>query len=193
MRRTLTLTTAVAILALAGCASTSASSSDAAPTPTGTTMTLTSTATATAGSSLAPFSLPPQRLAPAKNRQRAVAILKADDAYYRAELAQGETVAGTSKFTAWYDTAIADVEPGVTAQKQANAQFTASDEPDAMDDWVSDNSNASGYLAQFGSDATGAGGPDDAAARAKMRTDAKQVLAALVLADKDAAKVGAGK
>jgi hypothetical protein len=194
MRRTLTLSSAALLLTLAGCDRAGVGYERAAvPTPTSVNITITSTATAKAGGSLAPFSFPPYHLAPAANRKRAAAILKADDAYYRAELAQGQTVAGTSKFTAWYDKAVTDVEPGVTAQKQANAEFTASDEPDAMDDWVSGNGDAIGDLVGFASDATGAGGPGDAAAREKMKADGKRVLAELVLADKDAAKVAAGK
>jgi hypothetical protein len=208
MRRTLTTAAALVVLTLAGCATTTgtptADSSTSGPStdvvvPAGPVATASSTIDVSAGPGLP--STDPTHLAPASNRSKAAAVLRASDAYYQAEFNQGVTVilarggAGTfDAFHAWYQKAVTgDIPPSIAAFKQADAQFTAADEPSTITDWQADNGTLSQDISGMASDGLGVGGPSDADARTKVEADAKQFRTDFATAEKDAANVEAGK
>jgi hypothetical protein len=169
--------------------------------------TTTTLATGSATPSGSALSLPaggnkgPAKLAPAANRQKAAGILRADDAHYQAEYQHGVTVVldrgqpgSYGPFSTWYEMAVrGDVQPGLDAFKQADAQFTADDEPSSISDWQGDNGQLSSDLVTLANDGTGVGGPDDATSRAKVLADEKQFATDFATAEKDADNVAAGK
>ncbi len=136
---------------------------------------------------------------PAAARAKAAGILHANDAYYQQEFNDGVTVVldrGSDNsfpaFHAWYEKAATDVQPGMDAFKQADACFTADDEPAAISDWRDDNGNLSADIAQLASDGLGVGGPEDATWRQKVQDDARKFPHDFQVAETDADKV-AGK
>lgn len=142
----------------------------------------------------------PTHLAPAAARQEAARILKADDAYYQAEFNRGVTVSlnrGSADsfpaYHAWQSKAAADVQPGMTAFKGADAHFNASDESASISDWRDDNGNLASDLFTLANDSLGVGGPNDTAARAKVQADIKQERMDYAAAQRDADHVAAGK
>lgn len=158
-----------------------------------------------APASLPPLSLPPTRLAPAGNRQKAAAILTANDAYYQQEFDHGVTVIldrgqanSFDAFHTWQQKASTDIQPGTDAFKQADAQFDASDEPSSISDWRDDNTIVQSDLGTLANDGLDVGGPDvggtdDTQARQKVQADITQMKADVATADADAAKVKAGQ
>jgi hypothetical protein len=140
-------------------------------------------------------------LAPAVVRSKAAAILRADDAYYQAEFERGLAVVlarGTPNsfpaFSSWYAKAgTGDIQPGMTAFKQADAGFTADNEPPSISTWRDDNSTLSSDVAQLATDGLDVGGPADATARQKVKADAQHFPHDFAVAEKDAADVAAGK
>jgi hypothetical protein len=79
------------------------------------------------------------------------------------------------------------------AFKQADALFTADDEPSSINDWRDDNTTLSSDLGTLANDGLGVGGPDDSDARAKVLADQKQFQQDYATAETDADNVAAGK
>ncbi|MFF7142259.1 hypothetical protein ACFZB5_13555 [Streptomyces nodosus] len=118
-------------------------------------------------------------------RKQAAAILKKEDADFRAFLAKGQNVVGTPDFTPWYQKAIVGLDMQQTAFQKADALFTADNEPtDLMEKWRNDNGAANAAITQFATDGTAPDAPNS-----KTRKDASDALAALTKADKDADRI----
>lgn len=160
--------------------------------------------TSATASASAPMALPstgPTHLAPASNRHKAAAILRASDAYYQQVFNDGVPVIldrgqpnSFPAFAAWQQAhGQGDVQEGMTAFKQADAFFTADDEPSTITDWQADNGQLSSDIAQLDSDGDGVGGPDDANYRAKVQADVAQFQKDFATAEKDADHVEAGR
>jgi hypothetical protein len=133
-------------------------------------------------------STPAPKLATAEARKKAAAILEQEDQSFRDFLAKGEDVVGTPQFSAWYQKATVGLDMKQTAFSNADANFTADNEPtDLLDDWRWNNGNADGAISTFAMDGTSPDAPN-----AKTRKDASDCLADLAKADKDAEKIGNG-
>ncbi|MFB6955465.1 hypothetical protein ACFCYB_00155 [Streptomyces sp. NPDC056309] len=171
MRRTLTTTTAVLLLStIAACGS-----SDH-PQP----------AKARTATSAAPGGAPAKKPPTAEARKQAAAILKKEDANFRAFLTKGQNALGTPGFTDWYQKAIVGLDMQQTAFQKADGLFTAENEPTAlMEAWRTHNAEANTSITQFAMDA----GPEP---DAKTRKDASDALRALEKADKDAERIANG-
>lgn len=113
-------------------------------------------------------------------RAKAAAILKADDTYYSAELAQGEKADGTASWTAWCARTQADVGPSIDAQNQAATLLAAVDAQSEVRPWSDFSSQAGVDLLTVCQD----GGTTAASAnRARINQDAAVVLSDLSTAD----------
>lgn len=132
----------------------------------------------------APLTHPATRLAPARARSDAAAVLEADDNHYRQELTTGEQLLGTPGFAAWSARTLADTADRADTAR-ADAAFTASDQPPALIPWRADNGEGVAAVQQFARD--GAGGGSIAG-----RTDAANALTYLADADQLAQQVRAG-
>ncbi|WP_127354008.1 hypothetical protein [Actinacidiphila soli] len=146
------------------------------------------------------LTLPPHQLAPASRRRSAASILHTNDAYYRDEFNRGVTViearggsASYPAFHAWYQKASGDVKPGTTAFLAADANFDASDEPVSIRIWQYDNGTLQADVSTLVQDGLDVGGPNDAAARSKVKTDIAKMHADYATAEHDADQVAAGK
>ncbi|QMU68305.1 hypothetical protein [Streptacidiphilus sp. P02-A3a] len=137
-----------------------------------------------AAPSPAPLVHPSLRLAPARARADAAAVLEADDSHYRQELTTGERLLGTTGFAAWSARTLADTTDRADTARAA-AEFTASDQPPALIPWRADNGEGVAAVQRFARDA--AGGSSIA-----VRTDADNALTALADADQLAQQVRAG-
>lgn len=176
-----------------------AATSSAAPIPSPTPKPVTPTPAApSAAPALASPAAP--TLAPVETRKKAAEILRANDAYYKTEFDQGVaviTARGSDNsfpaFSAWYQKAHADVQPSMDAFKQADAVFTADNEPQSISDWRDDSVPMTGDLFTLASDGLDVGGPDDANARQKVQADIAQMRTDLATSEQDAANVEAGK
>jgi hypothetical protein len=155
-------------------------------------------------SASAPMALPstgPTHLAAAGDRHKAAAILRASDAYYQQVFNAGVPVIldrgqpnSFPAFAVWQQAhGQGDVQEGMTAFKQADAFFTADDEPSTISDWQGDNGQLSSDIAQLDNDGDGVGGPDDATYRAKVQADVTQFQKDFATAEKDADNVEAGR
>lgn len=131
------------------------------------------------------------KLATAQARKQAAVILKKEDADFRTFLAKGQSVVGTTDFTAWYQKAIVGLDMKQTAFSKADAYFTADNEPtDLIEQWRSDNGDANAAITQYSVDGLSPDAPN-----AKTQQDAKDALTALTAltkADKDAEKIANG-
>ncbi|WP_055588661.1 hypothetical protein [Peterkaempfera griseoplana] len=185
MRRTTLPASATLLTAalLTGCTSTTASTSvDSNPS----TISIDQSADAEAPAPAASATL--KKLPAAAARKQAAKILKAEDQRFRDQLAKGQRLVGTPGFTSWYQVAILGFGTKQEAFRKADGLFTADNEPtDLIEAWRTDNGNADGAIIQFAQDGTAMDAPN-----AQTRQDARDALAALVKADKDASRIAAG-
>jgi cytoskeletal protein RodZ len=128
------------------------------------------------------------------NYAAAAAILAASNKHYRDQLAQGQAAFNTAGYAPWFQREQADLE-SEDAFKQADAYFTADNEPNSINDWRSDMNDATSSFYQWAHAAlraeTGAGGPGTVTD--EMRGYAQQFSDAMAKADADVANVKAGK
>ncbi|MFJ6215033.1 hypothetical protein ACIQGZ_17110 [Streptomyces sp. NPDC092296] len=137
----------------------------------------------------APKSHKPKKPPTAEARKQAAAILKAEDQRFRDQLAAGERVVGTVDFTAWYKKAIRGFGTKQEAFAKADALFTAENEPsDLIEAWREHNGDADAAITTFAEEGTAMDAPN-----AKTRAAAKEALADLAKADRDADRIAAGE
>ncbi|MDH6127528.1 hypothetical protein [Kitasatospora sp. GP82] len=151
------------------------------------------TATPAASSSAKPGTPPTAPLvvpsstgkASATDRKAAAAILKANDQHYRELVDQGAALIGSSGYQDWYQHSFNDTSD-MDAFKQADAHFTADNEPDALSDWRDDNGNGASALWRLAADGLGPETTD------QTRADVAEARQALEKADADADRIAAG-
>lgn len=112
-------------------------------------------------------------------------LLQAADDHLQQELTDGKNAFGSSAFAAWFDREQQDTSYNNNYEDvfvKADALFNASDEPQSINDWRADATQAQDDIGSWATDALNAAGsggtlPDDSTVLADLATVVKDVQA----------------